>query len=379
MQEIERAPLFSQNEAVNTIDNVSKIRKNPLLNNRAAVNFGLLSSDNEDDEKSWLKVAISAIVPQGFEIPEPASLFSIGDIPVLTLGELSLLIARPKQGKSTVASWIAGQMITEGYKVLVIDTEMGTYYSSRNQHWLLKVAGLSTSDSLTYLDLKKYSSNERIHAIEAYLESYGHDYDLCVIDGIRDLVNDINSNEETSVVTNLLMKWAVIYNIHILNILHKNKTSNDARGALGSELMNKCETTLDVALEGEQIVVTPLYTRNESFAPFAFTRDSYGVPQLVEGYVMPVTDGRKPSIKWGDISDDQHNRILMDVFKGGLKPKLSDLRTRLSSLYGTAFNTEFSERKIKALIDYLMNDISLIKKEGVDRSPNSCYYLAGET
>lgn len=354
-----------------------KDSKKPLLNPDAAKSFGLQSGENEEENPiDWLEVARRCIVPQGVEIPQPVTLFALNDIPVLTVGELSLLIAKPKQGKSTVAAWIAGRLLKQGYKVLVIDTEQGLFYSSRMQWWILKGAGMSTCDNLTYLDLKKYNANERLDVIEAYLGAHGYEYDLVVIDGVRDLLNDINDNTQTSIVVSQLMKWAVECSLHILNILHKNKTDNSARGALGTELMNKAETTMDVALEGDQIVVSALYTRNETFAPFAFVRDSYGTPQMVDGYVMPISEGKKkPSIKWGDIPDGQHERILMDVFGNGWKPKLSELRTRLANCYDQAFNVELGERKVKSLLDYLMNDLQLVGKEGADRSPNAYYYL----
>ncbi len=46
---------------------------------------------------------------------------------------------------------------------------------------------------------------------------------LVIIDGIRDLMYDINSPSESSELINLLMRWSSEYNLHIHTVLHLNK------------------------------------------------------------------------------------------------------------------------------------------------------------
>ena len=69
---------------------------------------------------------------------------------------------------------------------------------------------------------------------------------LVVIDGIRDMVYDINSSSESTKVISLLMTWTGERNIHIHTILHQNKGDEHARGHIGTELSNKAETVLQV-------------------------------------------------------------------------------------------------------------------------------------
>lgn len=364
--EKEKAPTeaeANQNNGVNT----PNIRNNPLI--ISAKSFG-----EEEEEINWLAIARECIVPQGVEIPAPETLFELNGIPIITKCELSLLIAKPKQGKSTVASYIAGRLISEGKRVLVIDTEQGKYYSSRSQSWTLKVSGNISNENLVYLDIKRYTPEERVLIIEEFLKDEDG-FDLVIIDGVVDAIYDPNDQKEASTIVNILMKWAVDYGCHILNILHKNKTDTNARGAIGTALQNKCETTIDVSLEGTQIVCSPLYTRNEPFAPFAFTRDSYGMPVLVDGYVMQPSEGtRKRQLKWDDISDLQHRRYLADVFVKGWKPKLGELKDRLSNIYGSALNLEVGDRKVRALLDHLQRE-GIIAKKGRSGTSSAYYEL----
>lgn len=354
---------------------VRTARKNNLLNENAALSFGEKLEENKII--NWLEIAKKSVVPQGVELPQPVTLFELKGIPIMTKNEMSLLIAKPKQGKSTVASWIVAQLLSEEKKVLVLDTEQGQYYSSRSQYWTLSSVGLQFSLNLTYLDLKKFSPGERLNIINAYLAEYGQELDLIVLDGVRDLVIDINQSSDFMPIINELMRWTVDYDLHILNILHKNKVDANARGGIGTELQNKCETTIDVSLEGAQIVVSPIYTRNQVFEPFVIIRDTYGIPKFGEDYTPPVSEmKRKQQLKWYDISIIQHTRLLKDVFTNDFKPSRRDLLTRLASIYGSYTEMSIGGRLVDSLLDYLLNDVSLIIRIGKERSPLAYYSLA---
>lgn len=65
--------------------------------------------------------------------------------------------------------------------------------------------------------------------------------DLVIVDGIRDLVNDINDGVLAQEVMEELMQLAADQNCCIVGVLHQNKGSEDhnLRGWIGTELMNK--------------------------------------------------------------------------------------------------------------------------------------------
>ena len=72
-----------------------------------------------------------------------------------------------------------------------------------------------------------------------------------VIDGIRDLVYDINSPSEATCVISKLMQWTDEYQIHLHTILHQNKSDENARGHIGTEINNKAETVIQNDTESD--------------------------------------------------------------------------------------------------------------------------------
>ncbi len=110
------------------------------------------------------------------------------------------------------------------------------------------MAGLPTDrnhEDLEFLVLRKYTPEERIAIVREAIyrtENIG----LVVIDGIRDMVHDINNPGESTTVISYLMTWTGERDIHIHTILHQNKGDENARGHIGTELSNKAETVLQV-------------------------------------------------------------------------------------------------------------------------------------
>lgn len=281
------------------------------------------------EQKSLIDLILESLIPQGVEVPKPDLVFGINGIPVFTKKSISTLIGRAKAGKTTVTAWIVSQSINKDINVLWVDTEQGLYYGSRTQHWVLSMAGLKGSDSLQFYDLKIFNPKQRIEMVELIIKEFKPD--LVVIDGIRDLVFDINNPDEATVTTGNLMRWADQYDCHILNLLHQNKGNEHARGHLGTEMINKSETVIKVERNEDKLIVcTPEFTRSEPFETFAFDRDDHGMPQIVDGYAVKITtsvgkSGRR-SIDPTDLSYSHvHPEIIDKVFSKSEYLKYSDL------------------------------------------------------
>ena len=105
-------------------------------------------------------------------------------------------------------------------------------------------------------EVLKYSAylppNKRKQIIGYMLENMP-DVGLLIIDGIRDLMYDINSPSESTDLINLLMRWSSGYNLHIHTVLHLNKGDDNTRGHIGTELNNKAETVLQITKSTQEI------------------------------------------------------------------------------------------------------------------------------
>ena len=189
------------------------------MTNEAEKILAELEAETPSPSKTISDLISEALVPQGVEIPKPEIIFGIADIPMFTKKSLSVLKGQAKAGKTTATAWITANVINQHINVLWIDTEQGLYYASRTQSWILRIAGLERSEHLNMYDLKIHSPTKRIEIIEELISS--DMFDLIIVDGIRDLVFDINSPEEATITVNRLMRWADLYDCHVLNIIHQ--------------------------------------------------------------------------------------------------------------------------------------------------------------
>lgn len=304
------------------------------------------------------------VIPQGIVVPKPDSIFELSGIPLFTKKSISTLIGKAKSGKTTATAWIVAQCIRGDLNVLWVDTEQGEYYGSRTQHWILSIAGLPQCSNLTYLDLKTLSPPDRTSVIELAIKEYQPD--MVVLDGIRDLVFDINSPEESTIIVGTLMRWAEEYDIHINSILHQNKGNEHARGHLGAEMINKSETVVKVEMdEAKNVICSPEYTRSEAFQTFAFSRDSYGMPVLIEDYIgdVQVSTGKR-SIKPTDYTIDEHREYLRVAFRGSESLNYGEFQNALIAAFGL-YNVTIGIIKSKSFIShYVMQNLVSTHKNG---------------
>ena len=116
--------------------------------------------------------------------------------------------------------------------------------------------------------------------------------DLVILDGIRDLVSDINDGPAAQEMMEKLMKTAQLHNCCIVCVLHQNKSgdSRDPRGWLGTELLNKAyDVFATEKLMPQRIFkLEQLYTRKYDIEQqLYFTVDDEGLPCVTEAPPMP--------------------------------------------------------------------------------------------
>ena len=173
--------------------------------------------------------------------------------------------------------------------ILYVDTEQSTYHCQKVMKRILRLAGLPEDKDcsrLQFLALRKNTPEERLAIIDVAIRSTEH-LGLVIIDGVRDLIHDINSPAESSRVISKLMQWTDEYQLHLHTILHQNKSDDNARGHVGTELNNKAETVMQVEkdkADSSVSVVEAVHIRSMDFEPFAFRINDDAMPELVAGY-----------------------------------------------------------------------------------------------
>lgn len=109
--------------------------------------------------------------------------------------------------------------------MLYVDTEQSKCHCHKVLERILRLAGLPTdceADNLEFFMLREYSPKQRRQIINHALAS-DPGIGFVVIDGIRDLLYDINSPSESVDLINDLMRWSSMHDLHIHTVLHLNK------------------------------------------------------------------------------------------------------------------------------------------------------------
>lgn len=260
------------------------------------------------------------------EINEPPVYCKIGDAPAMTAGNFSLINGKAKSGKTFLTGAVVASMLTgseqlgvirgslpdDKQTVLYFDTEQSPFHAARTIKRICQLTNDPDPANLQAYGLRPLTPAERLQAIEDKISSTDN-LGAVVIDGIRDLLTiGINDEAEATSLTSKFLRWTADYSIHIILLLHQNKTDLNARGHIGTEVLNKAETTLTVTKDDRTgvFVVTCDYSRDISFADFGFTINE-GVPDASDLPQDERAKTKNPAL----IKDDIHFQVLSRIFK----------------------------------------------------------------
>jgi len=209
------------------------------------------------------------------QLPEMEFLFRLFGKPCFPRGELVGITGKAKSGKTFVTSMLMVTALTQECLALERHTDstdlkplrvmwFDTEQSEESTQDILKnrmaamVGGKLPMHLLDVFNVRADFWQERMPLLEAAIMEFLPD--LVVLDGIRDLVNDINDGVMAQEIIERLMHLAQDTHCCIVCVLHQNKSVEDRnlRGWIGTELMNKafevyaCEKDADRIFSVEQ-------------------------------------------------------------------------------------------------------------------------------
>ena len=289
--------------------------------------------------------------------------------------ELVGITGKAKSGKTFVVSMLMACCVMrdvlnfhreeeKGLKVMWYDTEQ----SDESTQDILKnriLPMIDTSSGEACFDIFNVRSvdwKERRDLLKEAI-ARGHP-DLVVIDGIRDLVNDINDGVLAQEVMEELMHLASDKECCIACVLHQNKSGEDhnLRGWIGTELMNKafeiysCEKLMPARVfkleqtQTRKYDIEPImwYKVDQQGLPVSTNKpadcgsnDSQDkLPQLAQKYIVHEEDGG-----WHiDI-----NKLFLDALQGKEEIGGAELRSRVMQLSGIAVPFKYNKVLQEAL------------------------------
>ena len=235
-------------------------------------------------------------------------------------------------------------------------------------------------------NVRALSWSERLPLLEIAIAEMRPD--LVILDGIRDLVDDINDGVLSQEVVERLMHLASDNNCCIVCVLHQNKSSEDKnlRGWIGTELAYKAFEVYECTKDGNRIFTfAQIRTRKfDILDKMMFTVNEQGLPelctveQLIENELKQrnqQTEGRLPLNK-RYVMSDVGEELLIDYkslfeecmpVEGTPYPALA-LQQAVMSEGG--FTSPFFYKKWK---DLALRD-GIIRQAPKDSSKRVCYF-----
>lgn len=337
------------------VSNINDSFLNDLVNDTQALKP---LKDKQEDE--LLGLLEQCLINPDDEIKPPEHLTYIGNAPLYSLGDFSLTIGKAKSKKTRFTAWTAADVMQKGIKVVWFDTEQSRGHAQSILRNIINASG----NNIEFYCLRPYSVEERKKIINARLQSI-KEKSLVVIDGIRDLVTDINDPTQANDCATWLMKVTEEKYIHIINILHQNKGDANARGHLGTELTNKATTVISVEKDKnnpEYSTVTAEYSRDIPFEPFMFKINDDGNIDIEDNLINTEI---KKTVNPFDIELSIHREIARDVFEEEQELTYNDLLEKIRYNYTKVFSS-VGVSKGKQLLTHLREQkiISIKEKRG---------------
>lgn len=248
-----------------------------------------LSSEQTEQYKSLF--AASLIDPDKRE-PEPETLLSLNDTPILWRGGKGFVCGVAKARKTTALTILSailmgkdetahGFRAARGLRVLYIDTEQSRADSQRILHRVAKLTGKNAAGlSFDVLSLNQLNPEQIKGVMETALQVKG--YDVLILDNWTDCVESVLDDKACTEFSRQLRELAETYKVAILSVIHANESArNDERPNFrgwGSEEARKSDLTMFLRDMGDYSKATFGRCRGKRPESFCVSHDINGLP-----------------------------------------------------------------------------------------------------
>ena len=296
-------------------------------------------------------------------IPKRRFLFEMFDKPCFARGELVGITGRAKSGKTfftsiLMALGVCGEVLgikridPEPLRVLWMDTEQSEESTQEIlcdrimklwQHSMPEGEKMENFPMQMFdiFNVRAEAWQDRMPLLEEAIVEYKPD--LVILDGIRDLVNDINDGIMSQKVIERLMNLASETDCCIVSILHQNKASEDKnlRGWIGTELTYKSFEVYECSKDTDRIFsVKQTMTRKYDIDEvLQFVVDAEGLPteatgRATAGAIAKSANTANTTIQATTTNYDAEE-VFTSVMQEGEKIRGYELQKRVMQKYNT--------------------------------------------
>ncbi|GAB2955000.1 hypothetical protein GCM10027048_20760 [Hymenobacter coalescens] len=206
-------------------------------------------------------------------IPDLEPIVRIGGEVVAVKGDISFIAGKPKAGKTAVCTMIAASALLRektgvdtlsinttfagGREIILVDTEQPKTNTHKQVRNICKVLGVETQPrNLHVFNLREDPKPTKLSKVKQLFDRFPNAH-LWIIDGLADLIDDVNSATDSGRIVDLFMMYASKLQTTILLLVHENPGGDGKmRGHLGSEAERKGGGVVAVAKDKSNQVHT---------------------------------------------------------------------------------------------------------------------------
>ena len=276
------------------------------------------------------------------DLPPLEPLFRMFDTPCFYRGELVADCGKAKSGKTTFLSLLMSAAIgardhpfIERYlagntdsapplKVLWIDTEQSQQSTQEIiRERIIPMTAKADDSNLYAFNLRGLGYEVRKRLVEVALLHLKPD--IAIIDGIKDLMTDINDAVQATLIMEQLMALAREVKCCIVCVLHQNKSEADRnmRGSIGTELTNKAFEVYQCEVVGDKqhstvFKVTQTYSRKRKMDQQLFYQlNEQGIPEPCYDFQEQARDakGRWKKADTEELTPDELRNMFVKAFE----------------------------------------------------------------
>lgn len=337
------------------------------------------ASTEEIDEMLALLRSLEVDSTKQVSEPEKAISLKFGSDHYIfgTLGNFSLIQGKAKSRKSYFLSVLMAAAVSDrdvcghvrGHVSdrlnIYIDTEQGDWHASKAKSRIHSIAGIDPRKnhaSFKHYRFRGLLTNKERMKLTDYIMQIHDNLGLVVIDGIVDLASKgVNDEEEATAIASKLLEWTDKKNCHISVVLHENKNDRNAKGHLGSLLVQKAETTIGLQKSADVVgasEISPEYTRNIEFPPMIMK---------VEGFDQIELSVNEPETKITErVWTHEDLRRILDLIAGKTKTDASKFIRDIEDVTKRMAEKAINEMEANGMIEFKkLGRSTLIMKNGI--------------
>lgn len=221
--------------------------------------------------------------------PDDDHILFLGDCPIGSKENIITITGKSKSRKTIAASAIASSIfrgpgsepflsftsnLPDTVPILHIDTEQGYKHYYHSVERIFRDAAIDPPARFTSLHTRDADIPMRLDLISHLCASLKPG--VLIVDGLTDLVYDINDQAEATKIGEIFLKLSSEYKLLVIGIIHTTKTTGYMTGAIGTIFEKKSETVIKVELDEVDKMVSQIscqFSRNRPFKDFAIRAD----------------------------------------------------------------------------------------------------------